>query len=59
MSCIILASFLERERSPPLHHQDEVEERSDTEESIEGDEGVLGEFTATGEYFPGTLVAIS
>ena len=48
--------ILERARSPPLHHQDEVEECSDEEASVEGDERILGEFTATGEYFPGMWV---
>lgn len=51
---IVSTVITERARSPPLIHQDELECCSDEENSIEADERVVGEFTATGEYFPGT-----
>ena len=46
----------ERARSPPLVHQEEVLEYSDDEKSVECDEEMLGEYTATGDYFPGRYV---
>jgi hypothetical protein len=56
LSCInrlLLIFILERARSPPLVHQEEIEQSSGDESSVEGDETILKEFTGTGEYLPG------
>lgn len=47
----MLFCFIERAKSPPLTHQDELDVSS-SEASIE-DDTILEDFTATGNYRPG------
>lgn len=53
---MVLVYIVERAKSPPLSHQDEIE-LSDDDVGIEnGDEAILDEYTATGNYRPGNLL---
>lgn len=52
--------LIERARSPPLVHQDEVEELSEGEDSVRDDfdDTILEEFTGTGNYCSGIICSL-